>query len=88
LVDNAEMRRDLASWAGCIAGALTDHEYREGLAAAGFTAIDLEVTRRYTPADLPQPLPGWMTRLGAALAAEVVGRFSSTFVRARKQEQA
>ena len=37
LADTAQMRRDLSSWAGCIAGALTDAEYRAGLAAAGFT---------------------------------------------------
>lgn len=84
LVDDAEMRRDLSSWAGCIAGALTDTEYREGLAAAGFEAIDLEVTRRYTLADLSQPLPAWVTRLGIDAAGEIVSRFASTFVRARK----
>lgn len=84
LVDSAELRRDLSSWAGCIAGALTDAEYREGLAAAGFENIDLEVTRRYTTDELPQPLPEWAARLGDELAAQVVGRFASTFVRATK----
>ncbi len=84
LVDNAEMRRDMQAWAGCIAGALTDREYYEGLAAAGFTDIDLEVTRRYTPADLPQPLPAWATQFGEAVTARVVGSFASTFVRAKK----
>jgi arsenite methyltransferase len=53
LVDTTQMRRDMSSWAGCIAGALTDAEYRAELAAAGFTAIDLEITRRYTVADIP-----------------------------------
>src|SRR5919205_112995 len=47
LIDTAEFRRDISSWAGCIAGALTDEEYRVGLAVAGFESIDLEVTRRY-----------------------------------------
>lgn len=88
LVDNAELRRDLSSWAGCIAGALTDAEYREGLATAGFTQIDLEITRRYGIADLPAPLPGWVARLGDDLVAEVVGRFTSMFVRAVKPAQA
>jgi len=87
LVDNAELRRDLSSWAGCIAGALTDAEYRAGLAEAGFTQIDLEVTRRYGVADLPQPLPGWAARLGDDLAAQMVGRFAGTFVRATKPAQ-
>ncbi len=85
LLDNDEMRRDLSSWAGCVAGALTDQEYRESLAAAGFSTIDLEITRRYTPTDLPQPLPAWATRMGEAATAAIVARFASTFVRASKQ---
>ncbi len=85
LENSAEMRRDLSSWAGCIAGALTDTEYREGLVAAGFSDIDLEATRHYSVADLGEPLPDWVTRLGDQMAAEVVGRFASTFVRARKE---
>jgi len=83
LLHNDEMRRDLSSWAGCIAGALTDREYQQSLAAAGFSEIDLEITRRYTPADLPQPLPAWATRMGEAATAAIVARFASTFVRAR-----
>ena len=84
LADTAQMRRDLSSWAGCIAGALTDAEYRAGLAAAGFTAIDLEITRRYTVADLPASTTGWATGLGEVTTAELVERFASTFVRATK----
>jgi arsenite methyltransferase len=84
LLDKAELRRDLLAWAGCIAGALTDAEYREGLIAAGFEEIELEITRRYTLADLPAALPNWVTRLGDQLAVEVVGQFASTFVRASK----
>jgi len=37
-----EERADLASWVGCLAGALTAEEYLAGLAAAGFR--DAEVT--------------------------------------------
>lgn len=84
LVDSSAMRRDLSSWAGCIAGALTDAEYREELAAAGFTAIELDATRRYSVADLGTPLPRWTAGLESPLVAEVVARFASTFVRARK----
>lgn len=84
MVDTAELRRDLSSWAGCIAGALTDAEYRAGLAAAGFDQIELEVTRRYGLADLPQPLPIWVTRLGTETAEAIVSRFTSMFVRAQK----
>jgi SAM-dependent methyltransferase len=84
LVDSDQMRRDLSSWACCIAGALSDHEYRDQLAAAGFVDADLEVTRRYTVADLGTPLPGWASRLGQNVVTDVVDRFASTFVRARK----
>jgi arsenite methyltransferase len=82
LMDTAQMRQDLSSWAGCIAGALTDAEYRAGLAAAGFSAIDLEITRRYTVADIPASATGWAAGLDQASRAELVGRFASTFVRA------
>lgn len=84
LVDTAQMRRDLSSWAGCIAGALTDAEYRAGLSGAGFAAIELEITRQYTLADVPAGATGWAAGLDEAERAELVGRFASTFVRATK----
>ena len=84
LVDTDQMRRDMSSWAGCIAGALTDAEYRAGLAAAGFASIELEVTRRYTVADLPASATGWAAGLDDAARAQLVERFASTFVRATK----
>jgi microcystin degradation protein MlrC len=88
LVDTAQMRRDLSSWAGCIAGALTDAEYRAGLAAAGFTAIDLEITRQYALADIPTTATDWATGLDTTAKAALVERFASTFVRATKPAQA
>ncbi|MDQ5851330.1 MAG: arsenite methyltransferase [Chloroflexota bacterium] len=84
LVDSDELRRDLSSWAGCIAGALTDAEYRQGLEAAGFEQVDLEVTRRYDRADLGTTLPAWVAQVGDDVAAQIAGRFASTFVRATK----
>ncbi|MGH2486780.1 MAG: methyltransferase domain-containing protein, partial [Ktedonobacterales bacterium] len=84
LLDSDEMRRDLSSWAGCVAGALTDTEYRELLAAAGFTDIDLEITRRYSAGDLGDLTSSWVARFGDEQANAIVSRFSSTFVRARK----
>jgi arsenite methyltransferase len=39
-------RRDLALWTGCIAGALTEAEFRRGLEAAGFEAIEIRETHR------------------------------------------
>ena len=84
-VGGAELRReDLSAWAGCIAGALTDREYADGLAEAGFQDISLEITRRYAPEDLAEPWPQWLTSLGEADARDIVGRFAATTVRARR----
>ena len=77
-------RRDLSSWSGCIAGALTDDEYRMELTAAGFATIELEETRRYSLADVPASRTGWAEDLNDALKARVVEQFASTFIRAVK----
>ncbi len=45
------VRHSLEAWSACVAGALTDADYREKLAAAGFHDIDLEVTSRYQAED-------------------------------------
>jgi SAM-dependent methyltransferase len=39
-------RSDLAQWTGCIAGALTEHEFRAGLEAAGFEGVEIVETHR------------------------------------------
>jgi arsenite methyltransferase len=39
-------RRDVEQWTGCIAGALTEGQFREALEAAGFTDIEIRETRR------------------------------------------
>jgi arsenite methyltransferase len=39
-------RADMASYTGCVAGALTEEEFRTGLTAAGFTDIDIRETHR------------------------------------------
>jgi arsenite methyltransferase len=41
-----ETRRDLAEWTGCIAGALTEVEFRSELEAAGFEHIEIRETHR------------------------------------------
>ena len=41
-----ETRRDMAQWTGCIAGALTEEEFRRGLQAAGFRGIEVRATHR------------------------------------------
>jgi arsenite methyltransferase len=39
-------RADMAAYTGCIAGALTEHEFRFGLTAAGFRDIEIRPTHR------------------------------------------
>jgi SAM-dependent methyltransferase len=39
-------RRDMAQWTGCIAGALTEEDFRRDLAAAGFERIEITETHR------------------------------------------
>jgi SAM-dependent methyltransferase len=43
---NEDTRRDMAQWTGCIAGALTEEEFRAELEAAGFTDVELRETHR------------------------------------------
>jgi len=78
-----EIRKNVLLWAGCIAGALEDSEYREKLADAGFTNIDIEPTRVYRAADILRVLEhkGWSRE---SLHAEIENKFISAFIRAVK----
>jgi arsenite methyltransferase len=77
------IRRSMELWVGCIAGALSETDYRSKLAAAGFGSIDVEVTRVYGIDDARTFLAteGFD---GDAVAQEVDGKFVSAFVRAEK----
>lgn len=79
------LRADLASWAGCIAGALEEETYRSLLCEAGFTEVEVEVTRHYTTDDIADS--GASASLAAFTPEErrsVDGKFVSAFIRARK----
>lgn len=79
------IRADLEAWAGCIAGALEEETYRNLLVEAGFTAIEIEVTRRYTLADIAgSGASASIATLSSAERAAVDGKFVSAFVRAQK----
>ena len=39
-------RADMQAWTGCVAGALTDEEFRQALSAAGFAEIEIRETHR------------------------------------------
>ncbi len=81
------IRRNMDLWIGCVAGALQDTEYLAKLAAAGFEAADIEVTRVYSVDDASEFLANQSADL-QALAQQVDGQFVSGFVRARKPQAA
>lgn len=79
----ADVRRNVELWVGCIAGALSETDYRSKLAAAGFGDIDIEPTRIYNVEDARE----FLTAEGIdvdAIAPAVDGKFMSAFLRARK----
>jgi len=77
------IRRSMELWAGCVAGALSDREYLDKLAAAGFENAEIEVTRVYRADDARELLAGQGADV-EALADQVDGRFVSAFIRAVK----
>lgn len=79
----ADIRRNIELWAGCVAGALEEEDYKAKLARAGFEQISIEATRVYSTADARDLFDG--TGLDVeALAPLVDGKFISGFVRATK----
>ncbi|MGH3117764.1 MAG: arsenite methyltransferase [Vicinamibacterales bacterium] len=79
----AAVKRSMELWVGCIAGALTDSEYREKLGAAGFADVDVEVTRVYSVDDARSFLNAEGLDVDA-FAPTVEGKVVSAFVRAKK----
>jgi SAM-dependent methyltransferase len=83
-----ELRADLDAWAGCIAGALEEEIYRQLLTEAGFTDIEVEVTRRYSLDDIAESgAEASIASLSEVERDEVDGKFVSAFIRARKPEE-
>ena len=78
-----ELRRDLEVWAGCLAGALEEGEYRTKLESAGFADIEIESLREYTGADAEGAGLGDLVRRYGKEGAEPLG-FASVIVRACK----
>ncbi len=78
-----EVRQSMVLWAGCVAGALEEGDYRGKLAAEGFIEISLEPTRVYRIGDAR----GFLSEAGIdvdAIAPQVDGKIMSAFVRATK----
>src|SRR5437867_13425217 len=79
----AELKRSLELWAGCVAGALSENEYRAKLNAAGFGEIEVEAVREYTADDAESGGLGELVQRYAKKGAERLGIISA-IVRARK----
>jgi ubiquinone/menaquinone biosynthesis C-methylase UbiE len=80
-----EVSKSMLLWAGCIAGALEEQEYKSKLAAAGFAEISVEPTRMYTADDAK----GFLAKANLdveAVAPLVEGKIMSAFVRATKPQ--
>ena len=78
-----EIRKSMFLWAGCIAGALEENEYRAKLAAAGFEEVSVEPTRIYNIEDARR----FLAKAGLdvdAMAPLIDGKFMSAFIRANK----
>jgi SAM-dependent methyltransferase len=80
---NAEIRKSILLWVGCVAGALSESEYHEKLAAAGFEHIEIEPTRIYNVEDAREFLAAEGVDVDA-IAPQVDGKFMSAFLRASK----
>jgi SAM-dependent methyltransferase len=77
------IRQSILLWVGCVAGALSEDEYRKKLAAAGFADITVEPTRIYRLEDAREFLESAGIDV-AAVAPEMDGKIRSAFVRAVK----
>ena len=85
----AAIRGDLEAWAGCIAGALEEDVYRGLLQEAGFSDIEVEVTRRYALQDIAENgASASLVALSETEREDVDGKFVSAFIRARKPAEA
>ena len=81
-----EIRKSMELWVGCVAGALSETEYREKLAAAGFESVDIEATRVYDVNDAREFLCSSGIEADG-IAAQMQDKFTSAFVRAVKPLQ-
>jgi arsenite methyltransferase len=81
----SDVQHSIELWVGCVAGALSEDEYRAKLTAAGFVDVEIETTRVYDVEDARALLTDSGLDVDA-IAPLVNGRVTSAFVRARKPE--
>ncbi len=78
-----ELRRSMALWVGCVAGALTEDAYLSQLRQAGFEDVSIEPTREYQVEDAR----GFLESQGIKpedISKEFDGAVFAGFIRARK----
>jgi len=74
-----KIAKDILAWAGCIAGALLEEEYKNILTAAGFVEIDIEVTREldFTKQNFKNLIDGLSLTERTELKSSIVSAFVS-----------
>ncbi len=81
----AIIQQDMEAWAGCIAGALEEETYRGLLTQAGFTGIEIEVTRHYGLQEVAESgASSAIVALSQSERDELEGTFVSGFIRAKR----
>jgi SAM-dependent methyltransferase len=78
------LKSSMEAWAGCVAGALHENDYKNLLTKAGFTDIGIEVTRSYTTEDVAGEAGCCTPDLTSTQPAMADGLFVSAFIRATK----
>jgi len=76
------VQRNLTAWAGCIAGALLEEEYKEKLISAGFTNIEIVRTRTYEFSK--EQADVLLADLSETERKDLRGGLVSAFIRAKK----
>jgi SAM-dependent methyltransferase len=77
------LRNDPKLWAGCVAGAMQESEYKSELSAAGFVDIGIEPTRVFCAADVRDFLSAAGVE-ALSVADQADEKIMSAFVRGRK----
>jgi ubiquinone/menaquinone biosynthesis C-methylase UbiE len=83
----SDVRSNMELWVGCVAGALSEQDFRGYLSEAGFEEIGIEPTRIYEFEDAR----AFLSEAGLdteVLAREIGGRVMGAFIRARKPGKA
>lgn len=80
-----QVRHDADLWAGCVAGALLESEFRAKLTAAGFVNVSITPTRVYSPPTFDATAADTSPNVeGSDTTADAADALISAFIRAEK----